>query len=139
MADFNYGDVIEYIDCTYDENFEEAKSWAKANDATLEELVERRKSQDGKLHRFFYLKKREIIEPSIEDKEVVARLLRNELLNGIEWRVNRYKDQKELGIKTDDDEETYMDILAYMQYLRDIPSDSDFPNIKIKTFDEWKE
>ena len=38
----NYNDIIEYIDDTYDENFEVAKHWCRDNGAELVELVERR-------------------------------------------------------------------------------------------------
>lgn len=38
----NYNDIIEYIDDTYDENFEEAKHWCRDNGAELVELIERR-------------------------------------------------------------------------------------------------
>ena len=38
----NYDDIIEYIDDTYDENFEEAKHWCRDNGAELVELIERR-------------------------------------------------------------------------------------------------
>ena len=38
----NYNEVIEYIDGTYDPNFNEAKSWATAHDTTFEEDLDRR-------------------------------------------------------------------------------------------------
>lgn len=40
---FNYGDIIEYIDATYDENFNAARKWCKDNNATFDEIVDRRK------------------------------------------------------------------------------------------------
>ena len=55
MTDFNYNDIIEYIDDTFDENFEEAKKWAKEYNTTLEELVERRIVRDGSLYRYFQI------------------------------------------------------------------------------------
>ena len=55
MTDFNYNDIIEYIDDTFDENFEEAKKWAKEHNTTLEELVERRIVRDGSLYRYFQI------------------------------------------------------------------------------------
>lgn len=54
MNDFNYGDIIEYIDETYDEHFELARSWASANNTTFGELIERREE-------------REVDEPYIDD------------------------------------------------------------------------
>ena len=38
----NYGDIIEYIDCTRDQNFEQAKSWAESHNTTFTELMDRR-------------------------------------------------------------------------------------------------
>lgn len=55
MTDFNHNDIIEYIDDTLDENFEEAKKWAKEHNTTLEELVERRIVRDGSLYRYFQI------------------------------------------------------------------------------------
>ena len=42
MKKFNYNDVIEYIDDTFDENMEAAKKWAREHNTTLEELIDRR-------------------------------------------------------------------------------------------------
>lgn len=63
---------------------------------------------------------------------------RDELLNSILWRVERYNQQKQLSISTSDSDEEYMKILEYIQYLRDIPEQETFPNISIKSFEEWK-
>lgn len=38
----NYGDIIEYIDRTLDENFNEARKWAEQHNTTFEELIDRR-------------------------------------------------------------------------------------------------
>jgi len=77
-------------------------------------------------------------EPTPADKGAQVRAIRDAYINDIEWRVSRYRDQKELGRETDDDEETYLSVLEYMQYLRDIPEQPDFPNIEVLTFDEWR-
>ena len=34
-------------------------------------------------------------------------------------RIDRYHNQKELGVETTDDENTFKALLGYMQYLRD--------------------
>lgn len=39
---FNYGDIIEYIDCTEDLHFEAARKWAKTHNATFDELMDKR-------------------------------------------------------------------------------------------------
>lgn len=131
-----YNDIIEYIDDTFDENFEEAKHWCRDNGASLVELIERRIEKDGVLYRYFQIVKNP--EPTPADKGAQVRAIRDAYINGIEWRVSRYRDQKELGRETDDDEETYLSVLEYMQYLRDIPEQPDFPNIEVLTFDEWR-
>ena len=46
MAEFNYGDIIEYKDETYDPNFEEARNWAKEHNTTFDELVDRREERE---------------------------------------------------------------------------------------------
>lgn len=78
-------------------------------------------------------------EPTIEIKTEQVRLIRDSYINNIEWRVDRYKDQKQLNITTTDSEETYIKILRYMQYLRDIPQSPAFPDIEVKTFEQWCE
>ena len=55
MTDFNYCDVIEYIDDTFDENMEAAKKWAREHNTTLEELIDRRTERDGVLYRYFQI------------------------------------------------------------------------------------
>lgn len=55
MTGFNYGDVIEYIDDTFDENMEAAKKWAREHNTMLEELIDRRTERDGVLYRYFQI------------------------------------------------------------------------------------
>lgn len=45
MADFNYNDIIEYIDCTRDLNFEAAQNWAKIHNTTFNELIDKRETR----------------------------------------------------------------------------------------------
>lgn len=40
--EYNYGDVIEYIDGTKDENFDNARYWAKEHNTSFAELLDRR-------------------------------------------------------------------------------------------------
>ena len=40
---YEYGQTIEYIDATFDENFNNALKWCKKNNATFDELIEERK------------------------------------------------------------------------------------------------
>lgn len=63
-------------------------------------------------------------EPTVDEKKAAVRAVRDSYINGIEWRVSRYRDQIELEIPTSDTHETYMQVLEYMQYLRDYPESS---------------
>lgn len=59
----NYGDIIEYIDGTKDLHFEEVRRWCKSNNATFDELIERRNLPK----RYFQINK--IPEPPIPTEE----------------------------------------------------------------------
>lgn len=76
--------------------------------------------------------------PSLDEKKKAKREERDGYLNDIQWRVERYDSQVKLGVTPNDSEEVYMSILRYMQYLRDIPQDPAFPDVEIKTFEEWR-
>ena len=76
--------------------------------------------------------------PTEEEKAANVRKQRDQYIDDIKWRVERYKSQQELGIETSDDAEAYRQILGYMQYLRDIPTQEEFPDIEIKTFTVWQ-
>lgn len=78
-------------------------------------------------------------EPTEDEKKVKIRAIRDYYLNSIEWRVSRYRDQTELGIETSDSQEEYMNILEYMQYLRDYPtSSSDWFENEPLTYEDWR-
>lgn len=55
MTEFNYNDVIEYVDDTFDENMEAAKKWAREHSTTFQELIDRRTERDGVLYRYFQI------------------------------------------------------------------------------------
>lgn len=55
MTEFNYNDVIEYVDDTFDENMEAAKKWAREHNTTFEELIDRRTERDSVLYRYFQI------------------------------------------------------------------------------------
>lgn len=73
----------------------------------------------------------------LEQLSAEKRAERNEAINGIIWRVQRYEQQKQLCIETADSEETYHKILEYIQYLRVLPQSQNFPNMDVKNFNEW--
>lgn len=100
---------------------------------------------------FVYLVSKENVEANIlvEAKELqktknnelkcnYLRELRNVELDGLSWLVERHKEEVELGIDTTLSSEEYQKILRYKQYLRDIPQDSNFPNIDIIKFDDFE-
>lgn len=62
---------------------------------------------------------------------------RDAALNAVLWRAERYERQKPLDIETTDTEETYLKLLEYLQYLRNIPQDSSFPELEVLSFDAW--
>lgn len=72
-----------------------------------------------------------------DKKSKEVKEIRNNYLQEIISKVDRYKNQKEIGIETTDTEETYKQYLLYLQYLRDIPQSENFPNEDVKTFEEF--
>ena len=74
---------------------------------------------------------------SEEDLAASKRTERDNKLNSVTWRLERYQEQKQLGIETDDSADTYQKLLEYRQYLRNIPETEGFPNIDVLTFEDW--
>lgn len=71
----------------------------------------------------------------INSTEYVVRELRNKLLDNIDKKVARYRDEVELGLETTDD---ITKLTNYRQYLRDIPDEVGFPYITtVKTYEEF--
>ncbi len=107
-----YGQIIEYIDGTFDEKFNEAKAWCNANKAILTEIIERR--ENGK--RYFQINK--IPEPK------PAPVVEKPLLTYEEVRQTRealYRDQKDpitCQIQSLRDEEQTEDIIAEIDALK---------------------
>ena len=164
---FEYGQIIEYVDATYDENFNAAYAWCQANSATLDEIIDKRKSveveytelemtEDGEveknktrneLHRFFQinaikpepqLEPEPRPEPTQEEIADQRRYERDMMINSYIWRVQRYEQQTKLGLETTDTEEDYLELLNYIQYLRDLPESPDFPDVDVLSFEDWK-
>lgn len=79
-------------------------------------------------------------EKTEEEIKKDVRAVRDNYIRDIEWRVSRYRDQAEMQIETTDTEETYHQILQYMQYLRDYPESFEtWYEQNPMTFDEWRE
>lgn len=111
------GDIVKLSEYT------EARNWAVANGYTMQKV-------EGGY---------QIVEvPSASFDELCAskRAERDRAIEAVIWRVQRYEQQKQLGIQTTDSESTYNKILQYIQTLRDLPNMLGFPNIKVPTFTE---
>ena len=85
------------------------------------------------------LTKKEIEEHlnPIVPKEVVEsnkRLERDNMINSFSWRLDRNSQELELGLENTDNR---IELLEYMQYLRDIPNEEGFPYNTIKTYEEF--
>ena len=88
----------------------------------------------------------EIVEPKKPTQEELdeqnanrIRSIRSEYMAETLNKVERYDKQKAAGIETTDSAETYRNYLLYLQYLRDVPQQLEFPNVEVLTFNEWKE
>ena len=93
--EFNYNDIIEYIDCTYDENFEDAKHWAQEHNTTFEELIDRRDLPK----RYFQIGEEQIIPeplpPTKEEQEQNRANAYQQEVDPITCNINRLRDEEQ--------------------------------------------
>ena len=80
-----------------------------------------------------------VIEQQNIEKSNQVKSIRNQYLSDTLSRCDRYEKQKAIGLDTTESEDTYRNYLLYLQYLRDIPQQLEFPNVEVLTFDKWKE
>ena len=80
-----------------------------------------------------------VIEQQNIEKSNQVKSIRNQYLSDTLSRCDRYEKQKAIGLDTTESEDTYRNYLLYLQYLRDIPQQLEFPNVEVLTFDEWIE
>ena len=114
MTEFNYGDIIEYIDKTLDENFNKARKWAKEHNTSFEELVNRRDLPK----RYFQIGEEPPIpspeplppEPTEDELKEQTRQVRNSYLSY--WDFTQLIDAP----FTEEEKAIYRE---YRQYLRD--------------------
>lgn len=67
-------------------------------------------------------------EEELSQEEAVAvRAKRDYLINEVQWRVDRYLEQKAAGETTADIEAKFKKISVYIKALRDIPAQKGFP------------
>lgn len=87
----------------------------------------------------FYLKGYAPEKP-IEVKQAEVRADRDNKLNGIFWRIERYQTQREAALETTDAKDIYSDLLLYLQYLRDYPDNKkeEWWEKNALDFDEWR-
>ena len=163
MTNFTYNQTIEYIDGTRDLNFEAAQRWAREHGTSFEEDVTKREpyeqeheetymnpttgADEVKLVKTPTLKRFWVIgdepkpyippEPTDEELQSRARQVRNAYMESTQNRIDRYRNQKEVGIVTTDSEATYKLLLQYTQYLRDYPNGDNWWVKNPMLFDEW--
>lgn len=123
----NYNDVIEYIDGTFDENFEAAKKWAEEHGTTFEEDLSKRELPK----RYFVIgaEPEPEPEPTIEELQGKVRCVRNYYLGG----TDKYVSVPDFPI-SDEEREMYK---VYRQYLRDYTKSENWWLEEPKTFEEW--
>ncbi len=78
-----------------------------------------------------------VIELQNIEKSNQVKSIRNQYLSDTLARCDRYEKQKAIGLDTTESEDTYRSYLLYLQYLRDVPQQLEFPNIEVLTFDKW--
>lgn len=61
------------------------------------------------------------------EKAEKIRRIRDKKIEEIQWRIQRYTEQVSMGVKTTDSEENYKAVLKYVQDLRDVPEQKEFP------------
>lgn len=127
--EFNYGDIIEYIDCTYDPNFQAVQSWAHSHNTSFEELVDRRKQEDSILYRYFQIgPEPKHYVPTEEELKERVRTIRNGYLQVTDFT------QLNDAPFTAEEKQLYAE---YRQYLRDYTESEGWYKQNPKIFEEW--
>ena len=162
MTDFTYNQTIEYIDGTRDLNFEAAQKWAREHGTSFEEDVAKREPYEQEhgetyidpttgetevktvssptLKRFFVIgDEPKPYVPTEDELKAQVRAVRDNYMQTTQNRIDRYRNQKGLGIETTDTEEVFKQLLEYTQYLRDYPSGENWWEHSPKDFSTWKE
>lgn len=65
---------------------------------------------------------------SAEEKAQEIRDKRDDLIDSVMWRVERYQTQTALGVDTTDSESQYRAVLTYLEALRNVPEQTGFPD-----------
>ena len=75
--------------------------------------------------------------PTEDELKAQVRAVRDKYMQTTQNRIDRYRNQKELGIETTDTEEVFKQLLEYTQYLRDYPSGKNWWVKNPMAFNEW--
>ena len=160
MTNFTYNQTIEYIDGTRDLNFEAAQKWAQEHGTSFDEDVSKREPYEQEheetymnpttgadevrlvktptLKRFWVIgDEPKPYVPTDDELKVQVRAVRDKYMQTTQNRIDRYRNQKELGIETTDTEEVFKQLLEYTQYLRDYPNGENWWVKNPMVFDEW--
>ena len=160
MTDFTYNQTIEYIDGTRDLNFEAAQKWAREHGTSFEEDVSKREPYEQEheetymnpttgadevrlvktptLKRFWVIgDEPKPYVPTDDELKAQVRAVRDKYMQTTQNRIDRYRNQKELGIETTDTEEVFKRLLEYTQYLRDYPNGENWWSENPMIFDAW--
>ena len=138
MTEYTYNQTIEYIDGTRDLNFEAAQRWSQEHGTSFEEDVTARKMLGNKLMRFFVIgDEPKPYIPTDDELKAQIRAVRDSYMQTTQNRIDRYRNQKELGIETTDTEEVFKRLLEYTQYLRDYPNGKNWWVKNPMVFDAW--
>lgn len=122
MTDFNYNDIIEYIDATWDENFNAARDWALNHNTSFEEDLSKRDLPK----RYFVIGPE--YSPSEEELKNKVRNVRNQYLYSTDFT------QLPDAPFTAEKKEQYAN---YREYLRDYTNQENWWLQNPLTFEEW--
>ena len=75
--------------------------------------------------------------PTEDELKAQVRAVRDKYMQTTQNRIDRYRNQKELGIETTDTEEVFKRLLEYTQYLRDYPNGENWWVKNPMVFDEY--
>ena len=160
MKEYNFNETIEYIDGTRDLNFEAAQRWAQEHGTSFEEDVSKREPYEQEheetymnpttgetevktvssptIKRFFVIgDEPKPYVPTDDELKAQVRTVRDNYMQITQNRIDRYRNQKELGIETTDTEEVFKRLLEYTQYLRDYPNGENWWVKNPMVFDEY--
>ena len=94
MTEFNYNDIIEYIDGTYDENFQNAKHWAENHNTSYEEIIDMREEKDGVLYRYWQIgPEPQPYVPTYDDIKLMRSMAYVREVDPITAHIQRLRDQ----------------------------------------------